>query len=540
MVRDRILRIALICVTLIALISALTLCVFSACYGTLNQDEGWYLYAARCVADGMHPYRDFFYTQAPFMPWFYSWFDFLWYPEGVLGGRIFTTVLGFLSALCVGAMAARAVPKQRALEAATAAFAMVACNLYHVYFTTIPKTYALASLCLYAGFLILTLCFFRKRTSHSMMSRMWALPAGFLIALAVGTRLSLILILPITALTLLINCRKSGSAFFWFALGGTIGMLLLFAPVYLNAHDQFLFSQTFHIAREGSQRDLMLVAGSLSRFARAYMTHCALLFALVCALLLYGRKKESPFCVSNDGYAYHGDLWLPLWFISFVAVFVLHLSSPHPYDDYQVPIIGLLSAALTGWVINRVDDGKLRFFFVIGTVASVLLGSFSSPLIQQWLTDGQDRFWIVKKELSDIKELQLAAREIKELADDDDTLLTQDLYLAIEAGMKVPSGMEMGAFGYFPKLSDADAERYHVLNRRALTDLLESAPTEVAAFSGYGLAIQAPVMERVPYHDYQSFITLLGKNYDFVGEVENFGQNNTLLQILKRREQLAE
>jgi hypothetical protein len=540
MYRDSLVKVMQVAVAGGAVLSALTLYAFSAYYGNLNQDEGWYLYAARCVTAGSHPYRDFFFTQAPLMPWFYSWFEALWGSFGVLGGRVFTAVIALLSALCAGAMASRAVPRERSLQAATVAFALIACNLYHVYFTTIPKTYALASLFLCGGFLTLTFCFFRKRRSHSRMSRMWALPAGFLIAMAIGTRLSLIVVLPVTVLLLLLNFRKSGSAFFWFALGGAIGIFLLFAPVYLNNWEQFIFSQTFHIQREGSGIDPFLTAGSLSRLVRAYLTHCMVFCALILAFLLYGRGKKPAFCGSQDGDAYHGDIWPLIWFVAFVAVFAVHIATPHPYDDYQVPIMGLLAAALAAWVVNRLNDRKIRMFFVIGAVIAVNLCSFSSSLIQQWFTEGQDRFWILRKQLPDIRELQIAAREIRTLAGDDDTLLTQDTYLAVEAGMRVPRGLEMGPFGYFPELSDKQAARYHVLNRRLLSDLIERAPCSVAAFSGYGLSIQAPVMDRVPQAEYQRLMALLGNNYDFVGEVENFGQNSTLLQILKKREKLAD
>ncbi len=540
MVSDRVSKYALIAAASASVLTALALYAFSALYGNLNQDEGWYLYAARCVADGLHPYRDFFYTQAPLMPWVYGGFEGVWGGFGVLGGRVFTAVFGLLASLCVGAMAARAVPRERALEAGTVAFALVACNLYHAYFTTIPKTYALASFFLCAGFLTLTFCFFRRRTSHSGMSRMWALPAGFLIALAAGTRLSLGAVLPVTTLGLLFTCRRSGSAFFWFALGGVIGLLALFAPLWLSVRDQFVFSQTFHAARSGYEFDLFLVAGSLSRLARAYLTHCVILAALGASLLIYGRRIKPAFCEEQDGYAYHGGIWPMLWFVAFAAVFAVHIASPHPYDDYQVPVMGLLAAPLAAWAVNALDQRRDRLLLVVGTLAAVTLGSASSPLLQEWFTEGHDRFWALKKESPDIRELQSAAREVRALAGDEQTLLTQDLYLAVAAGMQVPRGMEMGPFGYFPDLSDEDAARYHVLNRAGLEELLASAPCRVAAFSGYGLAIRAPVMDRVPHSDYQRLMALVSRNYDFVREIENFGQNNTLLQILKRREQLAE
>ena len=526
------------CAIFMSLASAVLLYTFSCLFGNLNQDEGWYLYAAKSVSAGLYPYKDFFYTQAPLMPWFYSVFEGIWGRFGVLGGRVFTAFIGFSSSLCIAAMAVRAVSKERSKEAGIIAFALVSCNLYHIYFTTIPKTYALASLFLYSGYLLLTLCFFRERKSYSRMLCIWALPAGFLIALAAGVRLSMGAVLPVTSLALLFNYRKSGNAFFWFALGGGLGLLVIFAPVYIHAKDEFIFSQSFHVSREGS--DLFLIAGSLSRLMRAYMTQFVLFGALCMAYFFLEIKVNASDAKEPDNCFYHGEIWPSIWFLSFLAVFCLQIMSPHPYDDYQVPVMGLFSAALAVWVVNLINRKTHRSLLAFGLVVAVNMCSFASPLIQGWFVDGQDRFWVKKKKHSDISELQSAARDINALFDGDKTLLTQDLYLAVEAKLRVPRGLEMGPFGYFPDLSDEDALKYHVFNRAGMHKLISSAPCEVAAFSGYGLVIQAPVMDQVPYQEYQRFMQELSVNYDFVQEIPDFGQNNTLLQILKRRRVLSE
>ena len=98
----------------------------------------------------------------------------------------------------------------------------------------------------------------------------------------------------------------------------------------------------------------------------------------------------------------------------------------------------------------------------------------------------------------------------------------------------------MGPFGYFAALSDEAADRYHGMNKKRLAALLASAPCGLAAFSGYGLAIRAPVMDAVPQEDVQLFLSLLGRNYDRVQEVPDFGQNCTTLQIMKRRTAVGE
>ena len=519
--------------------AALVLYAFAVWFGNLNQDEGWYLYAARRVSEGAMPYRDFFFTQGPVMPYVYGALSRLWLPLGVLGGRLVTAALGLLGCVLAAGLARRAVPTQRADEAGILAFALTACNLYHVYFTTIPKTYALASCLLLGGYLTLSLCLSRRKKMRSHLSCMWALPAGLLVAFAAGTRLSLGALLPVTVIGLLLTHRKTGAAFFWFALGGGLGLALAYGPAALAAREQFAFSQTFHVARGG--RDLFFMAGSLARTVRAYLPACLLCAALVIFRLFRGSGAAGP--VSQEepgGVMYQGKLWPGLWLAAFLAVFLVQWASPFPYDDYQVPVMGLFAAALAGWAANSTSSGALRGCVCLLWVTASLLSSFASPLAQEWFVLGMDRFWVVRKPASDLALLRMTARDVKALAETDSVLLTQDTYLAVEAGLHVPAGLEMGPFSYFPGLGDGEAERYRVMNKGRLTALLAAAPCQVAAFSGYGLSLRAPVMDEVPQEDRQQFLSILGKNYDRVQEVTGFGQNGTTLQILKRRIPVAE
>lgn len=75
--------------------------------GNLNQDEGWYLYAAGQVAAGKMLYRDFMFTQGPGLPVVYG----LLFPVigkfGVAGGRLITALLGLGSAGCAAWLAGR-------------------------------------------------------------------------------------------------------------------------------------------------------------------------------------------------------------------------------------------------------------------------------------------------------------------------------------------------------------------------------------------------------------------------------------------------
>jgi hypothetical protein len=99
-------------------------------------------------------------------------------------------------------------------------------------------------------------------------------------------------------------------------------------------------------------------------------------------------------------------------------------------------------------------------------------------------------------------------------------LLTQDLYLAIETGRRVPAGLEMGPFAM---LSDEEWRR-----------LLESAPCRIAALSGYAFAIEPPVCSERPVEKQMEYWNILKKRYRLAGREEMFGQNATTLIILER------
>ncbi len=515
--------------------AAVALCLgFAAVwFGGLNQDEGWYLYAAQLVNEGKLPYRDFFFTQGPALPIVYSVLSPLWTApdsvfHGLLGGRLITFVLGLAATLTAVAITRRLVPEKTRSAAGLAVFALLSCNLYHVYFTTIPKTYALGSLFLLAGFLMLTIaCEWHERRMRCCLRAFILMLSGLSIAFASGTRISLVLVLGVAGFSLLLRFRTFGWSFLFFGTGGVIGLFLsygLFAldPESLNA---LIAAQNYHAARGGF--DPMFSIGSVSRLVRAYGALGVVFFAALLITFSVGARsyvdgKRSP--------ASHAILWM--LFLSFSAVFCLQISAPFPYDDYQVPIMGLLTIPIVVLFFRTTPHPVERVWFVI--VVTVMT-SFASPLLQDWTTYKQDRFWSRKMECSELSKLRAAAGEINRLDPSGKMLLTQDLYLAVEAGRKVPEGFEMGPFSYFSALSTERAKAVHVMNRDRLRKLLEDAPCNIVASSGYAFSIEAPLCKEVSAVERKFFEDIILKNYDPAGDIENYGQNETTLRIYKRK-----
>ena len=505
---------------------ALALYVLNLWLGNLNQDEGWYLYAALERAAGRLPYRDFFFSQGPLMPRVYGLLSPFWAPFGVAGGRAVTALLGLGGAGLAAWLAARSAPRGRGLACAVTALLLTAGNVYHSYFTTIPKTYALASLLLLAGVAALW------QPSGSRAA--WCVGlGGLLLAGAACTRLSLGIALPVAGCFLLFHARRWKGAWLGFGVGGLAGLALLLGPVLATDSDAFRFSNFFHASR--GTEGLLFAAGSVSRLIRHYLPLAALALA---ALALRGWAGRAP---------RHPDTEVPppglgLALLIFAAVFVVHLLSPFPYDDYQVPVMPLaaLATSIAFWRAlpansDTVIEGRRQRVLVAVLLAWAALGAGTSTLNEEWMIVGKDRFWVVRKSQPDLALLRATGREIAAQVPPEAYLLTQDTYLAVEARRRVPPGFEMGPFSYFPELGDADAQRYHVLNARRLATTLAAGQAPVIALSGYGLALAAPVMTPVPEPQIAAFLEIIGRRYRLDRTIEHFGQAHTPLRIWIRQ-----
>ena len=243
-------------------------CLVSAAIwlGGLNQDEGWYLYAANLVAEGRAPYRDFFFTQGPIMPCVYAHFVWAWQRFGLLGARIFTAGLGALGIVLAVLLARRLVASEKKNIVALVVAFLLGSNLYHLYYTAIPKTYALAGLFVVAGFYLLSFCVSARR----VVGVTCVMGAALLFAFAAGTRISLGAILAAVGLGLLIGHKKFGWSFVWFGIAGLVGLGIVYGVVLMEdgVREGFCAAQAYHAARGGF--DAVFAVGSLSRLVRWY------------------------------------------------------------------------------------------------------------------------------------------------------------------------------------------------------------------------------------------------------------------------------
>lgn len=509
---------------------ALVLAGFNLWFGDLNQDEGWYLNAARLVAHGKVPYRDFAFTQGPAMAYGYVPAVPLIEALGVAGGRLYTGLLGLIAAGLAAWLAARLSAVGNRSSAALLAFMAVGLNVYQSYFCTVVKTYALGAVLLGAGFLLLTAAGGRRGRAAAAL-------AGACLTLAAATRISAGAAVPAVFLCLVAGRRTLAPwAWFWFGAGAGIAALGVFGPFFLQAREGLIFSLLqYHAGREvgGLVQVLVYKAGFLSRLAQAYYATAAIAaLALLARWLIPAAPvtgQRAPVALEDASGAVVRSLW---WTVA--AVSAVHLTAPFPYDDYQAMIFPLFAAGVA-LLAARAAAGRLMPWALVAAFVLHGAAAFSSPVNQAWFVQGRDRIWWLLKEEPALVRLQRAAATVRRLAPDARVLLTQDTYLAVEAGLDVPAGMEMGPFSYFPDLSTEQARQRRVLNGELLRRTLAESEAPVAAFSGYGLAIRCPEVERLSAGERRELWNIVDRRYEPASEIPDFGQAFTPLKILTRR-----
>lgn len=500
-----------------ALISAAVMLALNVWFGNLNQDEGWYLYAAQSVALGELPFRDFAFTQGPVLPYVFSCFDFFIAKEGILAGRIINAIFALGAYFWLVLLVRALTPKEWKNVASLIAFTLAAVNVYQSYFMTVVKTYSATAFFFMGGI------FFLHKTMKSR-AMFASILAGFFLATATATRLSAGIALPIAGIALLFLLKRIGiSNALTFGISGLATLSAWFLPLYLSAPESFIFGLIeYHRERE-VDGNIMLKAGFISRVVQAYFIGIVLCFILILERLCFKRKEKKK----------ENNLFL-LWLIV-IGITGLHFLSPFPYDDYQTFVYPLFAALVSVGVVNYLISFPHRRGLACLTLLLVCIAAcFSSPINSDWFVIGRDRVWWKIKPSSDLSVLRKTAKKLKEIKSNAKQVLTQDTYLAAESGLRVPKGLEMGVFSYYPLLSSEKCAVYKVLNKELLLNLIESTQAPVAAISGYGFSVISPEVKKLEAKEQQLFLKQLESYYRPHTQVRHFGQGHTTLILYER------
>lgn len=493
--------------TVFACVAMLVLAGISLWWAPLNQDEGWYLMASQRISEDALPYRDFFFTQPPVLPYVYQLARPLVAWQGVAGGRGFTLLLSLVSLGLLWTSLRRFTPAHMIPLASLILVCLLGLNPTYLQYSTTVKTYALGALWL----LLALTCILRTRAARPLAP----LLSGVFAALAIGTRLSLLPFALVFLIGLFRKRTEQGPTPTLAFLGGTlITGGIIFLPLFLQAPDNFLFGLWgFHQGRLVENRDLIRTAFVLRWFRGAFPVLLPLGVLLTQWPKLQGVSK-----------------WI---LFSALGTTLIHLGAPFPYDEYQVVIFPLLCwvvATEAPRLLTRQPSPRVPAVLLAGALAF----TGSSPVIEGWFAGERDRLWWPMKEQSDLATLRYAAEQVQELDPDGTVLCTPDTYLAIEAGRDVPSGLEMGTFSFFPEFTTEQATDLQVLNLNRISEILQRQDIQLIAISEYGFSISSPSLTPTSSSIRRELGRQLQEEFTPGSQLQKFGQQQTRLRFYTR------
>jgi hypothetical protein len=313
----------------------------------IDADEGFYTTAARLVWQGEAPYRDFFYQQAPLLPYLYSW---MWaiHPRSLIAMRLISAVCGSVAVLLWGVslVSLKRLPTNLGL----ATFAAVLLNPYWVSWNVVVKTYALANLCM----TVATICLYCAL--HSTRVR-WYFVAGLALGLCTSVRSFYGPVLIVVFLWLFYREHRTAKLrhpkTLTFLAGSICGLMLMIVTFAHNP-GAFLFNNIqYHRLNAGYMWNGKIIEGyqSVQHTAVVYFNALVVrllashpLFTIGIILCLIGGISLWKLRKSQDGlYSERDYLFFELAVLMLATYTGVALAPFPPYDQYfDSPLVPFL------------------------------------------------------------------------------------------------------------------------------------------------------------------------------------------------------
>jgi len=437
-----------------------------ASQGRPNVDEGIFLGAARLVAEGQLPYRDFPFSQAPALPYAYAAAPG-WGSSPLLGGRFLAWGLGLGGTAAGLWLALRSAGPRAVLFAWLVGLGA----LPNLWLANTARAQSLATPLLLAAAAALTLA-----------------PRGVL-----GAALAPSLLLWSTALRLT-NGLVFACVCGWLAwrlrgeparLAKAAGLvaaqaLLAFAPALLApraAWFHLIEAQLGRGDRIGNVDRLPWAAEGLRRLGayadllvEAWLPALAVLLAT--GLWLRARARGARVDPAAPlGAPQTASLTLALLA---AASFAPHLVFANAFPSYLMSAWALAAPAVG--IVFAASLPHPRRPVIEGTLAVALLAAVAWNAAAQWPR------YIGRGEAS-FAAFQRTARGLAARHGPDCSALTLETHLAVEAGCRLLPGLEYSHFSYFPQLTPEEAAARGVLDFERLREQVAAHPPDWIALA---------------------------------------------------------
>jgi hypothetical protein len=431
--------------------------------GSLNHDEGWYLYAARAVWRGERPYRDFALFQAPLLPYLYGLLQ--WLTGGsIVAGRWQSF---FLSSITV-ALGARLALLGGGRPAAGLFLITTILTPFELWGLTTTRTEPVTALLLMATALVLP---------HTSRSRAAACAAAAAMLVAAATRATL---LPVAALLLAVLIFRRRQLV---VLAPLLLVAMALAPILLAAPGDVTWFNVFGMQADRHNQLQQMPDWTAAQYlvtrARGIMALQSTfgwvpLLALVVGGAATATRARAP--ESAQGILGGGTLLLA------AAAYAPHLVPRVIYSEYFVPIFPLCLAVVAANFGRWVQQARGWQRAALGGAAGVLCVLQVAVFATHF---GAHTNW----PRSDLRTLRAMGEYLRDVVPAGARLLTMDTYLAVESDRAVLPGWEMGVFAFFPPRPESDGDRFHIVTPQRLVASLRDPTVGAVVLSDWDLGI---------------------------------------------------
>jgi len=502
-------------IALVSLASLLYLAglIYYASTRPIDGDEGFYTTAARLVWEGKTPYKDFFYQQAPLLPYLYSW---IWavHPRSLVAMRMLSAACGALEVFLwgIGLVSAKRLPTKVTL----AAFAAVILNPYWVSWNVVFKTFAVANLLM----TVATICFYTALRSGKTR---WYFAGGLALGACVSVRSLYGLLIPAVVLWMLYQGWRSSRlpyAKITALLAGQICGLLPMIWSFLHNPQAFLFDNIrYHHLDAGYMWQNYKIIEGYQTVGHTLIVYFATVvvrligfhpyFAIELALAMVGgvsllrlrKSRQGPY--TDDDYRYFQLATLMLVVYTAVA-----LTPFPPYDQY-------FDGPLVPFLIPFVAEG-LRIMFrsakkwvvVLAVIAPIL---FVLEIGWETAQNSRNPVW----QLSCYHEV---TQVIQSNTRPDEVVLSFWPGFVFESGRRYFPGLEDHfVYRIMTKISSEERARYRVVSKEQIMSAITKGAVNV-------LVIPPLIVE---YYDdlspaeMEQFHAAVDANYSLVGKVRD-------------------
>lgn len=489
--------------------------IYYASVRPLDGDEGFYTSAARLVWEGKTPYRDFFFQQAPLLPYLYSW---IWaiHPRSVVAMRMLSAACGGLEVLLLGLglVSTGRWPAKVGL----AAFGALLLNPYSVSWNVVVKTFAAANLLMTVALIFLYLALRSKRWA-------WFFGTGLALGLCVAVRSLYGLIIPALGLAMLHHeLRKSYRSYancLSFLLGSLIGGLPMIVS-FLRYPRAFIFNNiTYHHFDVG----YMISGNGIITEGYQSIGHVAFVyFAMICIrLLLFHPYFTGQFILAivgilslktlrqeaSNGSCYDESDFLYFQFVLLIlTVYLATVLLPFPpYDQHFVSPLAPLLIPFVGEGLRVTQRARRRRVIALALVAPLL---FAIEVGRETARNSWHSVWQLSTYHAITKVVEVNSSR-------DDIVLSFWPGFVFESGRRYFPGLENHfVFRIINKTSQEEKARYHVPSKEEILHAIKERKATI-------VIIHPWILEY--YHDLspselEEFKEAISANYLLVSSVQ--------------------